>query len=103
MSKELPLGGTCVADPYPYPTTDADMWLQLLSHTFQHDRYLYGILLYLRGVGALLIPSGNKEMPYKIVPIIDEDRGWSCMAEWNKEKQWLVPYTKTLIEGIKTL
>ena len=101
MSVETPLGGQTFSDPFPYPTEDVQLWLALFSEIYKIDRYLFGILLYLRGVGAVLKHTGNKNVPYKIIPIIDEDRAWASEEEWEKEKQFLVPHTKALIEGMK--
>lgn len=102
MSKEIvPFGGEIFCDPFPHVTKDAELWIALLMETYYIDRYLYGILLYLRGVGAILAPTGSDKVPYKIVPIIDKDRAWASMEEWEKEKKWLVPHTDALIEGMR--
>lgn len=105
MSIKSPLSelGRMYADPYEYITDDADLWLQLFVAASEKDRYLYGILIYLRGVGANLVSTGNPKMPYKIVPIIDKDKGWSCMEEWEREKKHLNPYINTLVELIRGL
>ena len=101
MSIETPLGGEMFTDPFPHYTKDCQLWLTLFAYVYENDRYLYGILLYLRGVGAVLQHTGNPDVPYKIIPIIDKDRAWSSIKEWEREKQWLVPHTKALIEGMK--
>ena len=101
MSIKTPLGGMMFCDPFPYETKDATLWIALLMEVYELDRYLYGVLLYLRGVGAILTPTGNPKVPYKIVPIIDEDRAWASIEEWEKEKQWLVPHTEALIKGMR--
>ena len=101
MSVQTPWGGMIFSDPFPQVTKDSELWISLLMHVYDIDRYLYGILLYLRGVGAILTPTGNPDVPYKIIPIVDKDRAWSSIEEWEREKQWLVPHTKALIEGMK--
>lgn len=95
-----------IADPYPLVTDDAELWLELLSKAHNKNRYLFGILTWVRSVGARLEATGNPAMPYKIVPIIatnDMPEGWSCQAEWEQDKKNLAPFTKDLIEVLKTL
>ena len=105
MSIKTPLSemGRMYADSYEYPTDDAKLWLELFAKASERDRELYGRLLYIRGVGANLIPTGNKNMPYKIVPIIDVDKGWSCEAEYAREIQCLEKYKYMLVEVIREL
>ena len=91
------------ADPYEYPTEDAKLWLELLVKVCEKDRYLFGILVHIRAVGAVLVSTGNPNMPYKIEPIIDQDRGWSSQAEYNEERKYLIPYATVLTEILKTL
>ena len=95
-----------IADPYPLVTDDAELWLDLLSKAHNKNRYLFGILTWVRTVGARLEATGNPAMPYKIVPIIatrDCPEGWASIEEWNIEKRNLGPFTKELIEVLKTL
>ena len=95
-----------IADPYSLPTDDAELWLKLLVAAHDKNRYLYGILTWVRAVGARLEATGNPAMPYKIVPIIVSpscSEGWSCKAEWEQEKKNLAPFTNDLIEVLKML
>lgn len=105
MSVKTPLSelGLMYADPYEYPTNDAKLWLELLAKASARDRYLFGILTHIRAVGANLAPTGNALCPYKIVPIIDIDKGWSSQAEYDKEKAPLKPYTNILMELFREL
>ena len=100
------LGKYTIVDPYPLITDDGELWLKLLFNAHKKNRYLFGILMWIRTVGARLEKTGNKDMPYKIVPIIateDMREGWQSNAEWEQEKQNLVPFINDLVEVIKLL
>ena len=95
-----------IVDPYPLVTEDSTLWLKLLTEAHDRNRYLFGILMWVRTVGARLERTNNPAMPYKIVPIIADDNckeGWSSMEEWDEEKQNLNPFVKELVEVLKTL
>ena len=91
-----------IVDPYPLVTDDAELWLKLLFTVYFKDRYLWGVLTWIRAVGAKLEKTNNPAVPYKIVPIIGAN-GWLNQAEYDREKQYLVPYTSVLIEVLQTL
>lgn len=95
-----------IADPYPLVTEDSNLWLKLLVKAHDKNRYMFGILTWVRTVGAKLEATGNPAMPYKIVPIIitdDCNEGWRDIKEWEQEKKNLNPFVKDLIEVLKTL
>lgn len=98
----MQMGKYAIVDPYPLVTDDAELWVKLLFTVYHKDRYLWGVLTWLRAVGASLEKTNNPNIPYKIVPIIGAD-GWQSQAEYDKEKQYLVPYTSLLIEVLQTL
>ena len=95
-----------IVDPYPLVTKDSNLWAKLLTIAHDKNRYLFGILTWVRTVGASLEKTNNPAMPYKIVPIIADENckeGWSSMEEWNKEKKNLNPFVNELIEVLKEL
>lgn len=92
-----------IKDPYEYPTNDSNLWLNLLMKAKQRDIYLFSILVYLRNIGASLVK--NDKFGYVIKPIIDSggQKGWLTQKQYDTEKRYLAPYTKTLTEILKTL
>lgn len=102
----MKFGGYAIADPYPLPTDDSELWLKLLVKAHDKNRYMFGILTWVRTVGAKLEATGNPAMPYKIVPIIiseDCNEGWSSIKEWEQEKKNLNPFIKDLVEVLQQL
>lgn len=95
-----------IADPYPLVTEDSNLWAEMLTIAHDKNRYLFGILTWIRAVGARLEKTNNPAMPYKIVPIIANENckeGWSSMEEWEREKQNLNPFVSELIEVLRQL
>lgn len=82
---------------------DAHLWLWLLSQAEQVSPNMRGILWYLRGGGARLVPSPR--YGFIIQPIIDEtgERGWKSKDEYNREKTPLAAWTKQLLELLESL
>lgn len=95
--------GFTVSDPYPYPLEDSKNYLALMMKVATHDVYLYGILSWFRATGIILVSS--PKWGYVIKPLIKGTQGcqwgWSSMAEWEQEKQYLKPYQKELIVFLK--
>lgn len=98
--------GDVVRDPYPFShkdkngEQDANLWLNLLVKAKEVDFELFSILYYLRDVGANIVPS--PKFGHKIVPIVNED-SWISEEQYNKEKQYLVPYKDKLAKLLKNL
>lgn len=104
MSIRTPLAelGMMFNDVYPYPTDDARLWIYLFAEAYQRDRELYARLIYLRGTGVSLVETKGS-IPYKIVPIIDVDKGWSSQAEYDEERKCLIPFKDMVIECLKAI
>lgn len=92
-----------ISDPYFYESNDRDLWIKLLNNVYDENRYLYGVLYYLRSVGVKLVP--NKQFNYVIQPIIDPNivKGWENKQQYDVEAQNLVPYKDVLIRLLKAL
>lgn len=92
-----------INDPYRYENNDRDLWLKLLNDADNENLYLFGILYYLRSVGAKLVP--NKNYGYIIQPIIDRNsiKGWENKQQYDEEAKNLVPYKDVLIRLLKAL
>ena len=81
-------------DPYCVTLNDTKLWERLLDMAYETDEYMYGILLWYRTVGVKL--KLNPKFGFVMEPIIYDgaNDGWRDEKEWQKEKQWLVPYAK---------
>lgn len=79
-------------DPYVKELNDTKLWERFLDMAFNADSYMAGILYWYRSVGVKL--QLNRKFGFVMVPIISdgESWGWRDNEEWQKEKQWLVPY-----------
>lgn len=96
--------GEVVKDPYQDLHTDyqedAELWLKLFLMAKEHNFELFSILWYLRGTGCNLVPSDKHG--YRIVPLIGDD-SWISEEQYNKEKEYLVPYKNALARMLKRL
>lgn len=97
------LGGKLISDPYPYYRYDREKWLMLLSEASKNSIGLYGILMYLRAIGATL--ERNAKFGYIIKPIIrgEEKWGWPTKSMWEEERKRLLPYREKLLTLLKKL
>lgn len=92
-----------IVDPYKYDSNDSELWVNLLRKARGVDINLYAILMFLRDVGATLVP--DQKYNYVIKPIIDPDgvKGWLDKEQYENESHYLVPYKLTVIELLKEL
>ena len=97
------LGDEIYKDPYEFPTEDSQLWLDLLIKAKREDINFFFILYYLRSVGATLVK--DLKFGYMIKPIVDRSglHGWLIQKQFDEEKLALVPYSKKLVELLKTL
>lgn len=99
------LGGKIATDPYPYPTLDRNMWLELLTKSQSKSIGMYGCLVKIRAIGATLEP--NDKFGYIIKPIIrgvDGNKwGWPSEEMYQNEKKSLIPYLTVLKDLLKEI
>ncbi len=79
---------------------DSELWLQLFTDADKVNTELAAILMYVRGTGAVLVPS--LKFGHIIKPIIRED-AWPSIEQYNHEKQCLAPYRSELLNLLKNL
>lgn len=95
---------TVIRDPYVFlhndTPEDSDLWLSLLAKAHESNFELFAILDYLRGTGVKLVKSPKHN--YRLEPIIGED-AWISLEQYQKEKQYLLPYTDELARLLKEL
>lgn len=99
------LGGKIIIDSYPYPTRDRELWMELLAKAQRRGIGLYGSLIKIRAIGAVLEP--NEKFGYIIKPLIRGVNGvkwgWASEELYKKEKETLKPYTAVIMELLKEL
>lgn len=72
----------------------------LLGRCRTVDEYMSDILSWYIDVGIVL--EENDKTGYMIKPIIGENH-WSSKQEWQKEKQWLLPYYKHVLTHLRNI
>ncbi|MDU2063766.1 MAG: hypothetical protein E6713_02910 [Sporomusaceae bacterium] len=84
-------------------TADSRLWIELFMIVDKENRELADVLMYIRGTGAILTP--DQTFGYVIQPVIDPSGrlGWVSQQQYEKERQYLLPYANLLIESLKEL
>ncbi|MBU2703898.1 hypothetical protein Ga0466249_005048 [Sporomusaceae bacterium BoRhaA] len=95
--------GRVYQDQYPELTNDSRLWLELFMITDSPDHRLSDQLMIIRATGAILVP--DQQWGYVIQPVIDStgQKGWQSQQQYEQERQYLVPYTQTLITALMDL
>lgn len=79
---------------------DSHLWLQLFIDADEVHPELTAMLMYIRGTGAVLVPS--MKFGYVIKPILGEN-AWATIDQYNLEKQCLSPFREELLKLLKNL
>lgn len=93
--------GTVIRDPGAgYDSANSTRWLKILADARKINADFYYRLCWLRDVGCRLVP--DVKFRYRLEPVIGAEN-WCSKSEWDKEKSCLAPYTKNLIEILRSL